>query len=40
MKKLLLAGLPLLIILAGIPILATLMVLMSTTAAAECRTQT
>ena len=39
MKKLLLAGLPLLIILVGMPILATLMVLMSTTAAAECRTQ-
>ena len=40
MKKLLLAGLPVLIILVGMPILATLMVLMSTTAAAECRTQT
>ena len=39
MKKLLPAGLPLLIILGGMPILATLMVLMSTTAAAECRTQ-
>ena len=40
MKKLLLAGLPVLIILVGMPILATLMVVMSTTAAAECRTQT
>jgi endonuclease/exonuclease/phosphatase family metal-dependent hydrolase len=38
-KKLLLAGLPVLIVLVGMPILATLMVVMSTTAAAECRTQ-
>ena len=40
MKKLLLVALPVLIILLGMPILATLMVVMSTTAAAECRTQT
>ncbi len=39
MKKLLLAGLPVLIILMGLPFLVTLMVVMSTTAAAECRTQ-
>ncbi len=38
MKKLLLAGLPILMILIAMPFLATLMVLMSTTAAAECRT--
>ena len=40
MKKLLLAGLPVLIIFMGLPFLATLMVVMTTTAAAECRTQT
>jgi hypothetical protein len=38
-KKLLLAGLPVLIIIMGLPFLVTLMVVMSTTAAAECRTQ-
>ena len=40
MKKLLLAGLPVLIIFMGLPLLVSLMVVMSTTAAAECRTQT
>ncbi|GAB3201678.1 hypothetical protein GCM10027062_24450 [Nocardioides hungaricus] len=40
MKKLLLAGLPVLIIFMGLPLLVSLMVIMSTTAAAECRTQT
>jgi len=39
-KKLLLAGLPVLIILVSIPFLASLNVVMSTSAAAECRTQT
>src|SRR3546814_12198846 len=39
MKKLLLAGLPVLIIFMGLPFLVTLMVVMTTTAAAECRTQ-
>jgi len=39
-KKLLLAGLPVLIIFMGLPLLVSLMVVMSTTAAAECRTQT
>ncbi|MGE9809506.1 endonuclease/exonuclease/phosphatase family protein [Janibacter sp. G1551] len=38
MKKLLLAGLPVLIIFMGLPFLVTLMVVMTTTAAAECRT--
>ncbi|MBZ5733579.1 peptidoglycan DD-metalloendopeptidase family protein [Nocardioides sp. TRM66260-LWL] len=40
MKKLLLAGLPVLIIFMGLPLMVSLMVVMSTTAAAECRTQT
>lgn len=40
MKKLLLAGLPVLIIFMGLPLLVSLMVVMSTTAAAECPTQT
>ena len=39
MKKLLLAGLPVLIIFMGLPFLVSLMVVMTTTAAAECRTQ-
>ncbi|WP_344341276.1 hypothetical protein, partial [Streptomyces rhizosphaericus] len=39
MKKLLLAGLPVLIIFMGLPFLVTLIVVMTTTAAAECRTQ-
>jgi hypothetical protein len=39
-KKLLLVALPLLIILIGLPVLAGLIVSMSTTAAAECGTQT
>ncbi len=40
MKKLLLAGLPVLIVFMGLPFVVTLMVVMTTTAAAECRTQT
>ncbi len=40
MKKLLLAGLPVLIVFMGLPFVVTLMVAMTTTAAAECRTQT
>ena len=40
MKKLLLAALPVLVIFMGLPLLISLMVVMSTTAAAECRTQT
>nr|WP_242680113.1 peptidoglycan DD-metalloendopeptidase family protein [Nocardioides sp. IC4_145] len=36
----LLAGLPVLIIFMGLPLLVSLMMVMSTTAAAECRTQT
>ena len=40
MKKLLLAGLPVLIIFMALPFVVTLMVVMTTTAAAECRTQT
>ncbi|MCK5927225.1 MAG: peptidoglycan DD-metalloendopeptidase family protein [Nocardioides sp.] len=39
MKKLLLAGLPVLIVFMGLPFVVTLMVVMTTTAAAECRTQ-
>jgi hypothetical protein len=39
-KKLLLAGLPVLIVLMGLPFVVTLMVVMSTTAAAECPTPT
>lgn len=39
MKKLLLAGVPVLIILMAMPFVVTLMVVMTTTAAAECRTQ-
>ena len=39
MKKLLLAGLPILIVFMGLPFVVTLMVVMTTTAAAECRTQ-
>ena len=40
MKKLLLAGLPVLIVFMALPFVVTLMVVMTTTAAAECRTQT
>ena len=40
MKKLLLAGLPVLIIFMGLPLLVSLMVVITTTAAAECRNQT
>ena len=40
MKKLLLAGLPVLIVIMALPFVVTLMVVMTTTAAAECRTQT
>jgi endonuclease/exonuclease/phosphatase family metal-dependent hydrolase len=39
-KKLLLAGLPVLIVFMALPFVVTLMVVMTTTAAAECRTQT
>ena len=39
MKKPLLAGLPVLIIFMGLPLLISLVVVMTTTAAAECRTQ-
>ncbi|HET7735870.1 MAG TPA: peptidoglycan DD-metalloendopeptidase family protein [Nocardioidaceae bacterium] len=39
MKKLLLAGLPVLVIFMGLPFMVTLMVVMTSTAAAECRTQ-
>lgn len=39
MKKLLLVGLPVLMIFMGLPLLVSLMVVMTTTAAAECRTQ-
>jgi len=38
-KKLLLAGLPVLVIFMGLPFMVTLMVVMTSTAAAECRTQ-
>ncbi len=40
MKKLVLAGLPVLIVIMALPFVVTLMVVMTTTAAAECRTQT
>ncbi|HEU4546320.1 MAG TPA: hypothetical protein VFR88_08525, partial [Microlunatus sp.] len=40
MKKLVLAGLPVLIVIMALPFLVTLMVVMTTTATAECRTQT
>ena len=40
MKKLFLAGLPVLIVFMALPFVVTLMVVMTTTAAAECRTQT
>ncbi|GAB2863327.1 peptidoglycan DD-metalloendopeptidase family protein [Nocardioides pacificus] len=40
MKKLLLAGLPVLIIFVTLPFVVTLMVVMTTTTAAECRNQT
>ena len=40
MKKLFLAGLPVLIVFVALPFVVTLTVVMTTTAAAECRTQT
>lgn len=39
MKKVLLAGLPVLVILAALPLIGAVMITMSTQAAAECRTQ-
>ena len=40
MKRLLLAGLPVLIVIMSLPFVVTLMVVMTTTAGAECHTQT
>jgi hypothetical protein len=39
-KRLILAGLPVLIVIMALPFVVTVMVVMTTTAAAECRTQT